>query len=266
MTTAFSLQQLAEKIGAEVVGDDSMIITAVATLASAKPGQIAFLANEKYRSQVDSTAASAIIVAPNVTVPGHLAALRVGNPYAGFARIAQLLDNTPNPAQGIDASARIGANVILGDNVHIGPNTVIADNVVLANDVMIGAGCYVGEGVRIGEGSKLWQHVVVYHACVIGNHCFIHSGSVIGADGLGWANEAGKWIKIPQLGRVVIGDGLADEAGEALAVKKLIAGAVHFDHRLIAQAVLVLRINLAARIIVDACAGGAGSDSDIAIL
>lgn len=206
MTTAFSLQQLAEKIGAEVVGDDSMIITAVATLASAKPGQIAFLANEKYRSQVDSTAASAIIVAPNVTVPGHLAALRVSNPYAGFARIAQLLDNTPNPAQGIDASARIGANVILGDNVHIGPNTVIADNVVLANDVMIGAGCYVGEGVRIGEGSKLWQHVVVYHGCVIGNHCLIHSGSVIGADGFGWANEAGKWIKIPQLGRVVIGD------------------------------------------------------------
>lgn len=202
----FSLQQLADKIGAEVVGDGSLTITAVATLASAKPGQIAFLANEKYRSQVDTTAASAIIVAPNVAVPEHIAALRVNNPYAGFARISQLLDTTPNPAQGIDASVRIGANVRLGHNVHIGANTVIADNVVLGDNVMIGVGCYLGEGVQIGSNTKLWQHVVVYHQCVIGEHCLVHSGTVIGADGFGWANESGKWVKIPQLGRVIIGD------------------------------------------------------------
>ncbi|CAI8157683.1 MAG: UDP-3-O-(3-hydroxymyristoyl)glucosamine N-acyltransferase [Pseudidiomarina mangrovi] len=202
----FSLQQLADKIGAEVVGDGSLTITAVATLASAKPGQIAFLANEKYRSQVDTTAASAIIVAPNVAVPEHIAALRVNNPYAGFARISQLLDTTPNPAQGIDASVRIGANVRLGHNVHIGANTVIADNVVLGDNVMIGVGCYLGEGVQIGSNTKLWQHVVVYHQCVIGEHCLVHSGTVIGADGFGWANESGKWVKIPQLGRVLIGD------------------------------------------------------------
>ncbi|WP_127348202.1 UDP-3-O-(3-hydroxymyristoyl)glucosamine N-acyltransferase [Pseudidiomarina mangrovi] len=202
----FSLQQLADKIGAEVVGDGSLTITAVATLASAKPGQIAFLANEKYRSQVDTTGASAIIVAPNVAVPEHIAALRVNNPYAGFARISQLLDTTPNPAQGIDASVRIGANVRLGHNVHIGANTVIADNVVLGDNVMIGVGCYLGEGVQIGSNTKLWQHVVVYHQCVIGEHCLVHSGTVIGADGFGWANESGKWVKIPQLGRVLIGD------------------------------------------------------------
>lgn len=202
----FSLQQLADKIGAEVVGDGSLTITAVATLASAKPGQIAFLANEKYRAQVDTTRASAIIVAPNVAVPEHLAALRVNNPYAGFARVSQLLDTTPNPAQGIDASVRMGANVCLGNNVHIGANTVIADNVVLGDNVMIGVGCYLGEGVQIGSNTKLWQHVVVYHQCVIGEHCLVHSGTVIGADGFGWANESGKWIKIPQLGRVIIGD------------------------------------------------------------
>ncbi len=202
----FSLQQLADEIGAEVVGDGSLTITAVATLASAKLGQIAFLANEKYRAQVDTTRASAIIVAPNVAVPEHLAALRVNNPYAGFARVSQLLDTTPNPAQGIDTSVRMGANVRLGNNVHIGANTVIADNVVLGDNVMIGVGCYLGEGVQIGSNTKLWQHVVVYHQCVIGEHCLVHSGTVIGADGFGWANESGKWIKIPQLGRVIIGD------------------------------------------------------------
>lgn len=202
----FSLQQLAEKIGAEVVGDGSLTITAVATLASAQPGQIAFLANEKYRSQVDSTQASAIIVAPNVTVPERLAALRVNNPYAAFARVSQLLDTTPSPAHGIDASVRLGANVRLGKNVHIGANTVIADDVVLGDNVVIGVGCYLGEGVEIGAGTRLWQHVVIYHRCILGRDCLVHSGTVIGADGFGWANEGGKWIKIPQLGRVVIGD------------------------------------------------------------
>ncbi len=202
----FSLQQLAQQIGAEVVGDGSLTITTVATLASAKPGQIAFLANEKYRSQVERSNASAIIVAPNVAVPEHMAALRVNNPYAAFARVAQLLDTTPSPAQGIDASVRMGANVSLGQNVHIGANTFIADNVVLGDNVVIGVGCYLGEGVQIGSGTRLWQHVVVYHRCIIGHDCLVHSGTVIGADGFGWANEGGKWIKIPQLGRVVIGD------------------------------------------------------------
>lgn len=203
---AMTLQQLADAIGADVRGNGSMNIAGVGTLASAQPGQIAFLANEKYRAQLDKTSASAVIVAPNVSVPDHLAALVTANPYAGFARVAQLLDTTPSPAQGIDASAQIADSAKLGQNVHIGPNTVIADNVQLADDVVIGAGCYIGPGVIIGAGTRLWQHVVVYHNCVIGSKCLIHSGSIIGADGFGWANEGGKWIKIPQLGRVVIGD------------------------------------------------------------
>lgn len=202
----FSLAQLASTIGAEVVGDGAIAITSVATLASAQPGQIAFLANEKYRAQIDTTAASAVIVAPEVRLPEHLAALRVRNPYAAFAKIAQLLDTTPRAAQGIDPSVRMGSGVQLGAQVHIGPNTVIADDVILGDGVVIGAGCYLGPGVRIGARTQLWQHVVVYHGCQIGADCLIHSGTIIGADGFGWANEGGKWVKIPQLGRVVIGD------------------------------------------------------------
>lgn len=200
------LQQLAEAIEAEVHGDGDITITGVATLASAKPGQIAFLANEKYRSQLDTTQASAVIVAPNVELPAGLAALRTRNPYAGFAKVAQLLDTTPKPADHIHASAQIHPTAKIGANVAIGANTVIAEHAVIADDVVIGVGCYIGPRVEIGRATQLWQHVVVYHGCVIGEHCLVHAGTIIGADGFGWANEQGKWVKIPQLGRVVIGN------------------------------------------------------------
>ncbi|KFZ29601.1 UDP-3-O-(3-hydroxymyristoyl) glucosamine N-acyltransferase [Pseudidiomarina atlantica] len=201
-----TLQQLASVIDAEVVGDDATLITGVATLASAKPGQIAFLANEKYRSQLDSTQASAVIVAPNVELPAGLAALVTKNPYAGFAKVAQQLDTTPRAATGIDASAQIATSAQLGKNVAIGPLTIIAEGAVIGDNVQIGAGSYIGPNVKIGANSKLWQQVVIYHDCEIGTDCLLHSGVVIGADGFGWANEQGKWVKIPQIGRVIIHD------------------------------------------------------------
>ncbi len=201
-----TLQQLASVIDAEVVGDGQLPITGVATLASAQSGQIAFLANEKYRAQLDSTQASAVIVAPNVELPQGLAALVTPNPYAGFAKVAQQLDTTPAAATEIDASAKIASSAQLGKNVAVGPLAIISENVELGDNVQIGAGCYIGPGVRIGANTKVWQQVVIYHDCVIGAECVLHSGAVIGADGFGWANEQGKWIKIPQLGRVVIHD------------------------------------------------------------
>ncbi|MFC0444691.1 UDP-3-O-(3-hydroxymyristoyl)glucosamine N-acyltransferase [Pseudidiomarina halophila] len=201
-----TLQQLASVIDAEIVGDEQQFITGVATLASAKPGQIAFLANEKYRSQLEATKASAVIVAPNVELPKGLSALVTKNPYAGFAKIAQQLDTTPKAAQGIDPSAQIASSAELGAGVAIGPLTIIADNVVIGDNVQIGAGSYIGPGVKIQANTKIWQQVVIYHNCEIGADCLIHSGVVIGADGFGWANEAGKWVKIPQLGRVIIHD------------------------------------------------------------
>nr|WP_244595942.1 UDP-3-O-(3-hydroxymyristoyl)glucosamine N-acyltransferase [Pseudidiomarina aestuarii] len=203
----YTLQDLASAIGAEAVGDGSQPIQGVATLASATTGQIAFLANDKYRSQLDATRASAVIVAPNVDLPEGLSALVTKNPYAGFAKVAQLLDTTPSPAAvGIDPTAQVDASAHIGERVAIGPNVIVAAGAVISDDAVIGAGCYIGPRVQIGERTKLWQHVVFYHDCVVGADCLFHSGAVIGADGFGWANEQGKWIKIPQLGRVVIGD------------------------------------------------------------
>lgn len=203
---SLTLQQLAEVIDAEIIGDSQQAITGVATLASATSGQIAFLANEKYRSQLEATQASAVIVAPNVGLPAGLSALVTRNPYAGFAKVAQQLDTTPRAATGIASNAQIAEGVTLGENVAVGPLTIIEAGAEIGDNVQIGAGCYIGPNVKIGANTKLWQHVVIYHACQIGTDCLVHSGAVIGADGFGWANENGKWVKIPQLGRVVIHD------------------------------------------------------------
>lgn len=128
------------------------------------------------------------------------------NPYLTYARMAQILDTTPQPAQDIAPSAVIDPSAKLGNNVAIGANAVIESGVVLGDNVVIGAGCFVGKNTKIGAGSRLWANVTIYHEIEIGENCLIQSSTVIGADGFGYANDRGNWVKIPQLGRVIIGD------------------------------------------------------------
>ncbi len=133
-------------------------------------------------------------------------ALVLKDPYVGFARVAQLLDTTPQPATDIHPSAVIAADVQLGERVAIGANAVIESGVVLGDDVRIGPGCFVGKNTRLGARSRLWANVTLYHNITMGTDCLVQSGTVIGADGFGYANERGEWIKIPQLGGVTIGN------------------------------------------------------------
>lgn len=202
----YSLAELAEHVGATLVGDPQIRIHGIATLNNAASGQISFLSNSKYRSQLATTKASAVIVHPKEQQHCPSATLVMANPYAGFALIAQLLDNTPRSSTDIAHSAIIADSVTMGNNVSIGACAVIEEGVVLEDDVQIGAGCFVGEKAKIGRGTKLWANVTVYHRCEIGAQCLIQSGTVIGSDGFGYAPDNGKWLKIPQLGRVIIGD------------------------------------------------------------
>ena len=204
----FLLSELAEQVNAQLHGDAACSIVAIATLESAAPGQISFLSNAKYRKFLSETAASAVLIKQDdisFLAPG-VNALVVNDPYVAFAKIAQLLDNTPNAANGIHPTAVIGSNVKLGANVAIGANAIISANAEIADNAQIGAGCFIGEAAIIGESAKLWANVTVYHRVEIGKRTIIHSGAVIGADGFGFANERGSWLKIPQTGIVVIGD------------------------------------------------------------
>lgn len=200
------LADLAQQLDAQLHGDGDTVITGIASMGSAKPGQITFLADSRFREKLASCQATAVVLTADDLPFCRSAALVVKNPYLTYARMAQLLDTTPVPAADIAASAVIDSCAQLGQRVAIGANAVIESGVVLADDVIIGPGCFIGKNSKIGTGTRLWANVTLYHEVRIGEHCLIQSGTVIGADGFGYANDRGDWVKIPQLGTVVIGD------------------------------------------------------------
>lgn len=212
---SFTLAEIAKHIGAKLVVNDvdnsaseNTDITRLATLANAMPGQVAFLANSKYVSQLATTQASAVIVAPNALAECKVTALVMDNPYMGYALLANLLDTTPKSANGIHGSATIAEDVIFGKNVSIGANVVIESGVELGDNVRIGANCFIGYNAKIGAQTQLWSNVSIYHEVKIGQRCLVQANTVIGSDGFGYApvDEQYKWHKIPQLGSVLIGD------------------------------------------------------------
>lgn len=202
----FTLAELAEHVGATIHGDEHIRVHSIGTLAAAQEGQISFLSNSKYRSQLASTQADAVILHPNDLEHCPCAALVMDNPYVGFAKIAQMLDTTPCAANEISSCAHVDPHVQLGSNVSVGANAVIEDGAVIGDNVQIGPGCFIGKNANIGEDTKIWPNVSIYHEVVIGKGCLIQSGTTIGSDGFGYANDRGEWVKIPQLGKVIIGD------------------------------------------------------------
>lgn len=200
------LAQLAKQLDAQLHGDGDIIVTSIASMNTAKSGQITFLSDSRYREKLPSCQASAVVLTEADLPFCQTAALVVKNPYLTYAKMAQLMDTTPASAEGIAASAVISENVKLGNNVSVGANAVIESGAELGDNVSIGAGCFIGKDTRIGANTKLWANVSVYHRVVIGKDCLIQSGAVIGSDGFGYANDRGNWIKIPQLGTVEIGD------------------------------------------------------------
>lgn len=203
---SFTLIQIAEKIGATVKGDENCIIDSLATLANAQKGQIAFLSNAKYKIQLADTNASAVIISPDCIEECKTNALVMDNPYLGYAKVAQLLDTTPAQADNIHPSSVISPDAIVAQGVCVGANAVIESGANLAEGVIIGAGCFVGKNASIGESSKLWANVCIYHDVKMGKNCLVQSNTTIGSDGFGYANDNGEWLKIPQLGSVVIGN------------------------------------------------------------
>ena len=201
----FSLDELVARLGGEVVGDPATRVGRVATLDQAEAGDLAFLANPKYQSRLKDCRASAIILAPAARELTDRPRIVTSDPYIYFARVAQLFNPGEAVPPGVHPS--VASESALPASVSVGPGASIGADVVLGENVVVGPGCSIGRGVRIGAGSRLHANVSIYHECVLGDDCIIHSGAVIGADGFGFARERdGNWVKIPQVGRVVIGN------------------------------------------------------------
>jgi UDP-3-O-[3-hydroxymyristoyl] glucosamine N-acyltransferase len=202
---SYTLDELARRVGARVDGDGSVPITHLGTLESAGAGAIAFLANPRYRAQLAATRASAVIVAPGDAAHTALPKLVSDNPYATFARIAQLLNPDRAPEAGIDATARIDPGASVARSAAVGAYAVIEAHACIGERAHVGAHCVIGEACTIGDDVTLKPRVTLYPRTVLGPRTVVHSGAVIGADGFGLAEADGRWIRIPQMGRVVVG-------------------------------------------------------------
>lgn len=203
---ALTLGELAEKVDGELVGDPQCPISGVSTLQNARPNTISFLANPAYRKYLAETKASAVILRREELEHCKVSAIVASNPYATYARIASIIKPPPVFEPGVHPSAVVGDDVSLGDGAFIGANCVIEDGVRIGADSYIGSGCVVGRDSVIGDNCRLICNVTVCHECTLGSRIILHPGVVIGSDGFGLANEDGRWLKVPQLGAVRLGD------------------------------------------------------------
>jgi UDP-3-O-[3-hydroxymyristoyl] glucosamine N-acyltransferase len=203
---SYSLRDIAEELGAQVHGKGDCRIDHVATLADAGPGAISFLANRRYRPQLLTTRASAVILDREFLSACPVTALVVANPYLGYARVAALLAPKEPMQSGIHPSAYVSERASVDADAWVGPQAVVEDEAIVGARSRIGPGCIVERGARVGEDCTLIANVSVCHDVRIGDRVLLHPGVVIGADGFGIANDGGVWVKVPQLGAVVIAD------------------------------------------------------------
>jgi UDP-3-O-[3-hydroxymyristoyl] glucosamine N-acyltransferase len=204
-TSGFTLLELAQRVGARLEGDGAVVVRRVTTLERGGDDAIAFLANPKYRAQLASTSAAAVIVAPADAPLTPRPRLVGERPYATYAKVAALLHPAGRPRGGIHPSAVIDPSATVAADAAVGPHVTIGPSASIGAGAALGPGCVVGAGASIGDGATLYPNVVVYAECVIGPRTTVHAGAVIGADGFGMAEEGGAWLRIPQVGRVVIG-------------------------------------------------------------
>jgi UDP-3-O-[3-hydroxymyristoyl] glucosamine N-acyltransferase len=254
-----TLREIAGRFGGEVVGDGGVRLRQVATLENAGSGTIAFFANERYLRQLKTTRAGAVIVNEAAREATPLPRIVCANPYAYFARVSALF-NPPSAARaGVHRTALVGKSVALARGVEIGPYAVIGTGARIGAGSMIGAGCVIGEGVAIGSNTRLYARVTVYHGCVIGDRVTLHSGVVIGADGFGIAREEGRWVKVPQIGRAIIGNDVEIGANTTVDRGALDDTVIEEGVKLDNHIQVGHNVHIGAHTAIAACTGIAGS-------
>jgi UDP-3-O-[3-hydroxymyristoyl] glucosamine N-acyltransferase len=214
--TSHPLAELAELLGARLVGDGTVAITGVAGLREARRGDVTFLVNPRYEAYLKDTGASAVLVSevrPDCAIPQLVAA----DPYMAFLKAVKIFrQERPRPPVGVHATAVIAPGVVLGRDVSIGPHVVIEEGAVLGDRAVVMAQCYVGHRVHIGADSCLYPQVIVREDCRLGERVVLHSSVTVGADGFGYARNEGSYFKVPQVGNVVLEDDVEVGAGTCI--------------------------------------------------
>ncbi len=215
---SYTLAEIAEYIGAKLIGEEQYRVSAIASLQKADSHQLSFLSNASYHKYLSSTDAGCVILHPEQEVLFNGNKLVTNTPYNAFALATELFKPVYNHVDGIHESAVVGNGSTIGEGVSIGANVVIGNNVTIAGGTIIGAGCYIGDNTIIDVDVLIHSNVSIYHDTVIGKGSIIHSNAVIASDGFGFAHnkvESG-WQKIHQLGGVVIGQNVEIGAGTTI--------------------------------------------------
>ncbi len=257
--TAYRLADIVARFGGQVLGDADTRVQQIGTLEKASAGQIAFLANAKYRSQLEGSKASAVILSKADADATALPRIVCDNPYSYFARLSAFLNPLRDYAPGIHSSAVIGKGAQISPQAHIGPQVTIGEGAIIGAGTVVMAGCVIGDSTTLGESTRLYPRVTVYHDCVIGNHVILHSGAVIGSDGFGMAWENGRWLKIPQIGRVLIGDHVEVGANTTIDRGALDDTVIEEDVKLDNQIQVAHNVHIGAHTAIAGCVGIAGS-------
>lgn len=256
---SLTLAQIAEAIDGHLIGDADYLIDSVGTLAQATPQQISFLANTKYKKFLNETHAGAVIVATGLGSELSTNVIEAADPYVAYAKAASLLYPDLLSESGIHPTAWIDPTAVVADNVSIGPHVTIDKSVVIESGVSINAGSVIEPNVFIGENCRIKANVTLCHNVQIGQRVIIHPGAVIGADGFGIANDNGKWIKVPQIGCVVIGNDVEIGANTTIdrgAIEDtIIADGVKLDN----QIQIAHNVIIGEHTVIAGCVGIAGS-------
>jgi len=199
------LIDLVRQLGGELIGDN-VVVSRVATLQNARQGDITFVSQLRYRNLIGSTQATALILPQSLRDATSRPRIISEDPYLYFAEVSRIFSPPAPAVSGIHPSAVIEKGAIVAASAEIGPFAYIGRGAKIGEGTAIGPGCIIGDHAEVGNKGRLYANVTVYHHCIVGNDVIIHSGAVVGADGFGMAPKDGKWLKIPQIGRVIIGD------------------------------------------------------------
>jgi len=262
MKVSISLSELATHIGAKVevnVPNDLLLVTGVATLSGAGKQEVSFFANSKYRKELLQTQAAAIILADKDRRFCKVPLLLMDNPYLGYARAVTLFNPVTPPPVGIHPTAWVSSEAVLDASVSVAPHAVIEAGAEIAADVFIGAGCVVGKGVKIGNGCQVMANVTLCSGTKLGERVIVHPSTVIGSDGFGNANDAGKWVKVPQLGGVLVGNDVEIGANTTIDKGALEDTIIGEGARLDNQIQIAHNVHIGEHTAIAGCVGIAGS-------
>ena len=204
----FSAQQIAGFLNGTIEGDPNVKVSNFSKIEEGKPGTLTFLANLKYAHHIYNTEASIVLVNNDFKPeqPIRATLVKVENAYAALAMLLNLVEQSKSKKKGVDSTAFIAASATVSDDCYVGNFAYIGEGVKMGKNCMVYPHAYIGDHVTVGDNCVFYPHATVYENCIIGNNCILHAGSVVGADGFGFAPEGETYKKIPQLGNVIIED------------------------------------------------------------